>query len=402
MGWRVSSDSKELIPPTAPLLPGEGREAERASERSNSCGLPGPAEGRTASICKSAKACTRRLLGSILQKPTAARTPNARPGPLTLASTRRDPAHHSHRPTAAGLRTDCCSPHSQLPRSSPTLHPRRRLSTAPDRIRQPHWPRPSLYSCARPHHARSRLPSQAQVLQQPRVISRRLRPPAAKINHSTSISSLLSPGPAANSPSTRPTDSPPTARLPAYPAPSQQPPALPLFPTAAAQQRPLPPVQTPDQRAVPEAGARRSEQPRMRSSIACARCRRSKVKCVNNGVGTTCRACETTGRECTYPSPAAGAAAGVAVARRESSSQSGNPVLDRVPAGEVRFNFVVRGLFCSSACGFPSLLLARHALSRGNSDEHPSHQGCARSCFSVEQLPRNLDFFCYLSVMLLM
>ncbi|EKG19574.1 hypothetical protein MPH_03438 [Macrophomina phaseolina MS6] len=72
----------------------------------------------------------------------------------------------------------------------------------------------------------------------------------------------------------------------------------------------------------------------MRSSIACARCRRSKVKCVNNGVGTTCRACETTGRECTYPSPAAGAAAGVAVARRESSSQSGNPVLDRVPAGE--------------------------------------------------------------------
>ncbi|KAB2574991.1 hypothetical protein BFW01_g12016 [Lasiodiplodia theobromae] len=72
----------------------------------------------------------------------------------------------------------------------------------------------------------------------------------------------------------------------------------------------------------------------MRSSIACARCRRSKVKCVNNGVGTTCRACETTGRECTYPSPAAGAGGGVPVARRESSSQSGHPVLDRVPAGE--------------------------------------------------------------------
>ena len=42
----------------------------------------------------------------------------------------------------------------------------------------------------------------------------------------------------------------------------------------------------------------------MRSSIACSRCRRSKVKCVNNGIGTTCRACENTGRECTYPSPA--------------------------------------------------------------------------------------------------
>jgi hypothetical protein len=44
----------------------------------------------------------------------------------------------------------------------------------------------------------------------------------------------------------------------------------------------------------------------MRSSIACARCRRSKVKCVNNGIGTQCRACETTGRECTYPVPSGG------------------------------------------------------------------------------------------------
>ncbi|KAK7624233.1 fungal-specific transcription factor domain-containing protein [Phyllosticta citricarpa] len=73
----------------------------------------------------------------------------------------------------------------------------------------------------------------------------------------------------------------------------------------------------------------------MRSSIACARCRRSKVKCVNNGVGTTCRACETTGRECTYPSPAAaGAGASVAVAKRDSNPQAGNPALDRVTAGE--------------------------------------------------------------------
>ncbi|KAF3930440.1 hypothetical protein ABW20_dc0104445 [Dactylellina cionopaga] len=42
----------------------------------------------------------------------------------------------------------------------------------------------------------------------------------------------------------------------------------------------------------------------MRSSIACARCRKSKVKCLNNGVNTPCRACEATGRECTYPPPA--------------------------------------------------------------------------------------------------
>lgn len=40
---------------------------------------------------------------------------------------------------------------------------------------------------------------------------------------------------------------------------------------------------------------------KVRSSIACARCRRSKVKCVNSGVNTTCKACESTGRECQYP-----------------------------------------------------------------------------------------------------
>jgi ribosomal protein L37AE/L43A len=67
-----------------------------------------------------------------------------------------------------------------------------------------------------------------------------------------------------------------------------------------------------------EAGPRRADQPRMRSSIACARCRRSKVKCVNNGVNTTCRDCEAKGRECTYPTPAAGGHH-PGVARRESS-----------------------------------------------------------------------------------
>ncbi|KAJ5674206.1 hypothetical protein N7462_009645 [Penicillium macrosclerotiorum] len=44
----------------------------------------------------------------------------------------------------------------------------------------------------------------------------------------------------------------------------------------------------------------------MRSSIACARCRRSKIKCVNSGIDTTCRACESSGRECVYPTPAIG------------------------------------------------------------------------------------------------
>ncbi|PGG95718.1 hypothetical protein AJ79_09909 [Helicocarpus griseus UAMH5409] len=44
----------------------------------------------------------------------------------------------------------------------------------------------------------------------------------------------------------------------------------------------------------------------MRSSIACSRCRRSKIKCVNAGIDTTCRACESSGRECVYPPPAIG------------------------------------------------------------------------------------------------
>lgn len=44
----------------------------------------------------------------------------------------------------------------------------------------------------------------------------------------------------------------------------------------------------------------------MRSSIACSRCRRSKIKCVNAGIDTTCRACEASHRECVYPTPAVG------------------------------------------------------------------------------------------------
>lgn len=48
----------------------------------------------------------------------------------------------------------------------------------------------------------------------------------------------------------------------------------------------------------------------MRSSIACARCRRSKIKCVNAGIDTTCRACESSNRECVYPTPAIGLSGG--------------------------------------------------------------------------------------------
>lgn len=65
---------------------------------------------------------------------------------------------------------------------------------------------------------------------------------------------------------------------------------------------------------------------RMRSSIACIRCRRSKVKCVNNGVGTQCRSCENSGRTCEYPEPVAGGST-----RRREVSPSGRadyPVQD--------------------------------------------------------------------------
>lgn len=41
----------------------------------------------------------------------------------------------------------------------------------------------------------------------------------------------------------------------------------------------------------------------MRSSIACVRCRWSKIKCVNEGIESICRSCAHASRECTYPIP---------------------------------------------------------------------------------------------------
>lgn len=46
--------------------------------------------------------------------------------------------------------------------------------------------------------------------------------------------------------------------------------------------------------------------PKMRSSIACYRCRRSKIKCQNSGTNTACRACANQSRDCTYPPPNTG------------------------------------------------------------------------------------------------
>lgn len=59
-----------------------------------------------------------------------------------------------------------------------------------------------------------------------------------------------------------------------------------------------------EERSNPPRGERDGLKPaKMRSSIACVRCRKSKIKCLNEGAGTTCRPCELGGRICTYPSP---------------------------------------------------------------------------------------------------
>ncbi|KAF1352953.1 hypothetical protein EJ07DRAFT_158956 [Lizonia empirigonia] len=58
-----------------------------------------------------------------------------------------------------------------------------------------------------------------------------------------------------------------------------------------------------------EATSRRHETTRMRSSIACTRCRRSKTKCDNNGIRDStgalaaCKSCVAGKRLCEYPAP---------------------------------------------------------------------------------------------------
>jgi Fungal Zn(2)-Cys(6) binuclear cluster domain len=106
-----------------------------------------------------------------------------------------------------------------------------------------------------------------------------------------------------------------------------------------------------------EAGPRRAGQPRMRSSIACARCRRSKIKCLNSGVNTTCRACQVSGRECTYPAPVLGDRSN----RRESS-------VIRTPGEAGASATDVRRTLSASLCHGPGLLTSpspQNSLARG-------------------------------------
>ncbi|KAH0367888.1 hypothetical protein KCU65_g4343, partial [Aureobasidium melanogenum] len=162
--------------------------------------------------------------------------------------------------------------------------------------------------------------------------SRELLTQAAIITSSVALSNLLS-GPSAPSPKrrfsvtpdgsddydARPRKSPrpdiTSAVTPVHPVPAPQgftqpSPAAPPGSDQASRQQPGNAQQT------------RHAQARMRSSIACARCRRSKVKCVNSGVGTPCRSCEAGNRECTYPVPVTGGR------KRENSLTGPAPKVD--------------------------------------------------------------------------
>lgn len=147
---------------------------------------------------------------------------------------------------------------------------------------------------------------------------------AANITSPAPQTSTLPPRPTASSGSN--SESPLTARPPPLQPPNHSP------SSAHAIQSPPKPsgLIAHSEGHLPEAGARRVEQPRMRSSIACARCRRSKVKCINSGVNTPCRACETTGRECTYPPPAVPGGGGL----KREGSVSGYAGADAAAFGE--------------------------------------------------------------------
>lgn len=88
-----------------------------------------------------------------------------------------------------------------------------------------------------------------------------------------------------------------------------------------------------------EATGRRQETTRMRSSIACSSCRRSKTKCDNNGLRDTignllpCKSCTTGNKRCEYPSPQP--PANTQPQRRESTATIGGDEVCRKTAHSV-------------------------------------------------------------------
>ncbi|KAF2031979.1 hypothetical protein EK21DRAFT_43906, partial [Setomelanomma holmii] len=82
------------------------------------------------------------------------------------------------------------------------------------------------------------------------------------------------------------------------------------------------PLQTPgpsDTNGFAQATGRRPEG-RMRASIACARCRRSKTKCENGGSGTVCKSCAINKRPCEYKDAPATPTSGGTYQGRESTT----------------------------------------------------------------------------------
>jgi hypothetical protein len=70
------------------------------------------------------------------------------------------------------------------------------------------------------------------------------------------------------------------------------------IPPSPRSQRHVPPADAQPQPAVLHKGEYRT-----RASVACDKCRRSKVKCVNNGWGTTCEKCRSDNKQCRYGDP---------------------------------------------------------------------------------------------------
>lgn len=102
-----------------------------------------------------------------------------------------------------------------------------------------------------------------------------------------------------------------------------------------------------------EAIGRREDQKKMRSSIACYICRRSKTKCDNNGIhGATgalapCKSCVASKKECIYP-PSTPSTSSQPL-RRESTATT---------AGDEVWNL----FHCSFFCLFVTVLLSRATL----------------------------------------
>ena len=131
------------------------------------------------------------------------------------------------------------------------------------------------------------------------------------MDHPTSLSAVLSPDPTAS------------AREPPSPPHPQQDASA----SMAFSNRPAYPPDARTGTSTPPPGAAAGSH-RLRSSIACARCRRSKTKCTNSGAGTTCEACAHSGRECVYPS------LGFGVSKRDSDGT--DELADRVKRPRVR------------------------------------------------------------------